>query len=90
VPPLLGGATARSLLELAAAVPEPTIRVITWNIERGYRLGGVIAELAREVPDIVLLQEVPDGKHGSIMLGRGRQLVAVSVSAVSLKSPSPC
>jgi len=31
---------------------------VTWNVERGYRLGSLISELVAELPDLVFLQEV--------------------------------
>ena len=42
-----------------APKPDPKqLRLVSWNIERGRRLQAVSAALAREAPDILLLQEV--------------------------------
>ncbi|HXR76889.1 MAG TPA: endonuclease/exonuclease/phosphatase family protein [Bryobacteraceae bacterium] len=38
--------------------PEPSVRVISWNIDRGYHLDRVIDTLRKERPSICLLQEV--------------------------------
>lgn len=38
-----------------------SLRVLTWNIERGYKLDAIIAELSRLDADIIALQEVDIG-----------------------------
>jgi endonuclease/exonuclease/phosphatase family metal-dependent hydrolase len=41
-----------------AGISEPSVRVISWNIDRGYHLDRVIDTLRNERPSICLLQEV--------------------------------
>ena len=50
-----------SCSEGGAVGPYQGLRVVTWNVERGYRLGAVLEELRGEQPDLVLLQEVDYG-----------------------------
>ena len=42
----------------APAGPSATLRVVTWNLEFGYLLGPIIAQLRELQPDVVCLQEV--------------------------------
>jgi endonuclease/exonuclease/phosphatase family metal-dependent hydrolase len=58
------GELVRADFRGAAAVPPPRrsyVRVVTWNVERGYRLDALVAELAAADADILLLQEVDVG-----------------------------
>jgi endonuclease/exonuclease/phosphatase family metal-dependent hydrolase len=48
--------TGSFVLDTASIAPD-TLRVVTWNINRGQQLGGIIAFLAQEPADLILLQE---------------------------------
>ena len=48
--------------------------MVQWNVERGYRLGSVVAELVDEQPDIVLLQEVDVGCNRSFLNDVGGEI----------------
>lgn len=45
----------------AKPAPSRTIKVMTWNVHRGYDLRGIKNEIARVNPDILFLQEVDMG-----------------------------
>ena len=53
-----------------------TLRVLAWNVERGYRIAAVIASLRREMPDVVLLSEVDVGCDRSQMLDVGAEIAS--------------
>lgn len=48
-----------------------TLRLLQWNIERGYQLPGVIEELKRIDADVIALQEVDIGCERSGSLDSG-------------------
>ena len=50
------------------------IRIITWNIERGYRTNEIIQELQKIDADIILLQEVDIGTIRTGMLDVGNEI----------------
>ena len=51
-----------------------TIRVVTWNIERGYKLESIINELSKLDADIILLQEVDIGCERSNFYNTGCEI----------------
>lgn len=56
--------------------PAPkSLRLLQWNIERGYKLSGIIEELKRLDADIVALQEVDVGcdRSGGVDTGQCEQ-----------------
>eukprot|EP00483_Globobulimina_turgida_P005820 UN05830 len=50
------------------------IRIITWNIERGYRTNEIINELKKTNADIILLQEVDIGTQRTDFLDVGNEI----------------
>lgn len=50
--------TPRELKTVAPATALKSVRVVTWNIDRGEQLGLVASELEHNPPDLCLLQEV--------------------------------
>jgi hypothetical protein len=63
----------------AEASPPPpaareTLRLLTFNIERGYRLPGIIDELRRVDADVLALQEVDVGCDRSGGLDTGAEI----------------
>mmetsp|Transcript_5423 Transcript_5423/g.13831 ORF Transcript_5423/g.13831 Transcript_5423/m.13831 type:complete len:460 (-) Transcript_5423:125-1504(-) len=54
--PVLDGNTSDGL-----DVPHRPVRLLQWNIERGYELEGIIAELKRVDADVLALQEIDIG-----------------------------
>ena len=61
-----------------SAAPKPgggaAVRVVTWNLEFGYLLGPLIAELRLLQPDIICLQEVDRYDDGSVSVDVGREI----------------
>jgi hypothetical protein len=49
--------TGSFVLDTAASVAPDSLRVVSWNINRGQQLDGLIAFLAQEPADLILLQE---------------------------------
>ncbi|KAJ1975152.1 hypothetical protein H4R34_004446 [Dimargaris verticillata] len=49
---------ARPKLSLATATTDSPLKVMQWNIERGYQLDAIVTILKREAPDIAILQEL--------------------------------
>jgi len=45
----------------AQPAPKDMLRLVTWNIERGYQLPGIVDELRRLDADVIALQEVDIG-----------------------------
>jgi hypothetical protein len=52
--------------------PSGTIKLLQWNIERGYKLQGIIEELKQINADVISLQEVDVGceRSGSVDTGK--------------------
>ena len=50
------------------------VRIVTWNIERGYRINEIIKALKKENADIILLQEVDIGCKRTNMLDIGNEI----------------
>ncbi|KAJ1963853.1 hypothetical protein GGI12_001804 [Dipsacomyces acuminosporus] len=75
------------------AIPRP-LRVVQWNIERGYQLEAVIATLSRLDADIICLQEIDIGNkrsgganHGQIIAERLKLNGGVVAEFQELQSP---
>lgn len=58
----------------SAAIAPAGLRAVTWNIERGYRLGAVIEELKEEKADVLMLQEVDVGCARSYLNDTGAEI----------------
>jgi len=56
--PLYGTAFHRDFRTAVDQPQKSTVRVVIWNIERGYQLEGIKKELQKLDPDILMLQEV--------------------------------
>jgi len=54
-----------------------TIKLLQWNIERGYKLQGIIQELKRIDADVISLQEVDVGCERSGSLNTGKTLPSI-------------
>mmetsp|Transcript_2788 Transcript_2788/g.9863 ORF Transcript_2788/g.9863 Transcript_2788/m.9863 type:complete len:289 (-) Transcript_2788:823-1689(-) len=77
LPPPLGAAVVRDFRPgKACGRPRCRIRAVAWNVERGYRLGAVIAALRREAADVLLLSEVDVGCERSQMVDVGAEIAA--------------
>lgn len=76
VPPALGRVSARDFRPRRGVVraAREGVRVLTWNVERGYRLNGVIASLRNEGADLCLLSEVDVGCGRSQMVDVGAEI----------------
>ncbi|KAJ2721325.1 hypothetical protein GGI07_004052 [Coemansia sp. Benny D115] len=77
----------------ASGIPRP-LRVVQWNIERGYRLDEVIATLKRLDADILCLQEIDicnqrsgNTDHARILAEQLKLNVAVAIEFQELASP---
>lgn len=62
--------------EYCAMAPWDGLRVITWNIERGYRLAKVVEALKEERADVIMLQEVDVGCERSFMNDVGAEIAS--------------
>ena len=60
----------------AASSTASSIRVLAWNIERGFKLGDIIACLKKENADILLLTEVDIGCHRTAGLDVGAEIAS--------------
>ncbi|KAJ2713746.1 hypothetical protein H4R19_002091 [Coemansia spiralis] len=76
-----------------AEIPRP-LRVVQWNIERGYRLDAVLAVLEELDADILCLQEIDIGNersggqdHGRIIAERLKLNGGVAIEFQELRSP---
>ncbi|KAJ1720214.1 hypothetical protein LPJ61_006193 [Coemansia biformis] len=76
-----------------AEIPLP-LRVVQWNIERGYKLEAVIAALEKLDADILCLQEIDIGNersggqdHGRIIAERLKLNGGVAIEFQELRSP---
>ena len=61
----------------AAAAARPDrgfLRIVQWNVERGYKLQGIIDELRTLDADVIALQEVDWGCERSALVDCGREL----------------
>jgi len=79
VPPALGRLCVRDFRTRRRCAPKSareSVRVMAWNIERGYRLASVIAALRRERADALLLSEVDVGCARSQMVDVGAEIAA--------------
>ncbi|KAI7826460.1 Endonuclease/exonuclease/phosphatase [Kickxella alabastrina] len=77
----------------AAAIPRP-LRVVQWNIERGYQLDAIIATLKRLDADILCLQEIDicnersgNTNHAEIIAEQLGLNAGIVVEFQELKSP---
>ncbi|KAJ1876804.1 hypothetical protein LPJ66_012240, partial [Kickxella alabastrina] len=77
----------------AAAIPRP-LRVVQWNIERGYQLDAIIATLRRLDADILCLQEIDicnersgNTNHAEIIAEQLGLNAGIVVEFQELKSP---
>lgn len=77
LPPALGRLSVRDFrVQRQSLRKHERMRVMAWNIERGYRLASVIASLRHEEADVVLLSEVDSGCNRSQMLDVGAEIAA--------------
>ena len=80
VPPPLGRLCVRDFRTRRRCAPKSaakdSVRVMAWNIERGYRLASVIASLRHEAADVLLLSEVDVGCARSQMVDVGAEIAA--------------
>lgn len=77
LPPALGRFSVRDFrVQRQALRKDERVRVMAWNIERGYRLASVIASLRHEEADVVLLSEVDSGCNRSQMVDVGAEIAA--------------
>ncbi len=60
--------------------PQKNLKVMTWNIERGIKLAEIIAEIRRQDPDIICLQEIDSGCDRSFNVDTGTCVVFPHVS----------
>lgn len=71
------------------------LRVLCWNIERGYLLDAIISQIKSKNPDILLLQEVDNGNERTlnkdcakeIAIGLGMKYYIYGVEFNEIHSP---
>jgi hypothetical protein len=84
-PPTIVNAAAATAAVATASSAE-TIKLLQWNIERGYKLQGIIEELKTINADVISLQEVDVGceRTGSLNTGAPAVFLFLIISSQNL------
>jgi len=86
--------SSESIDEAAARIPKHGLRLLQWNIERGYKMDEIIAELKKQDADVIALQEIDIGCERSGWRDTGREIAqalgmhyACTIEFIELYSP---
>lgn len=77
LPPALGRVRVRDFRDKPQQqCPRRGLRVVSWNVERGYRLASVLSSLKNEMADVIMLSEVDCGCARSQMIDVGAEIAS--------------